>query len=61
MTTITRLTNDNANERPVYARVYIVKNEADEARVIQDYTNRYHRVPENVIVWRNMMYVEEEK
>ena len=59
MTDITRLTDANANERPVFARVYVVRDEADESRMLEHYTTRYDRVPERVFVWRGMMYVEE--
>jgi hypothetical protein len=58
MTTITRLTDATANERPVFARVYVVKDEADESRVLALYTSRYNRVPERVFVWRGVMYIE---
>ena len=61
MTDITRLTDANANERPVFARVYVVRDEADESRMLEHYTTRYDRVPERVFVWRGMMYVEVEK
>ena len=61
MTTITRLSNDQGDQRPVLARVYQVSNEADEARAIEHYTSRHDRVPERVFVWRGMMYVEEER
>ncbi len=61
MTAITRLSNDQGNQRPVLARVYVVRDEADEARAIEHYTSRYDRVPERVFVWRGMMYVEEER
>ena len=58
MTTITRLTDATANERHDFARVYVVKDEADESRMLEYYTSRYNRVPERVFVWRGMMYVE---
>ena len=61
MTDITRLTDANANERPVFARVYVVRDEADESRMLEHYTTRYDRVPERVFVWRGMMYVEIER
>ena len=58
MTTITRLTDATANERPDFARVYVVKDDADESRMLALYTSRYNRVPESVFVWRGMMYIE---
>ena len=59
MTTITRLSNDQGDQRPVLARVYVVRDESDEARAIEHYTSRHDRVPERVFVWRGMLYVEE--
>ena len=59
MTAITRLSNDQGDQRPVLARVYVVRDESDEARAIEHYTSRHDRVPERVFVWRGMMYVEE--
>ena len=59
MTTLTRLSNDQGNQRPSRARVYVVRNEADERKALEHYTSRYDRVPERVFVWRGMMYVEE--
>ena len=61
MTDITRLTDANANERPVLARVYVVRNEDEERKALELYTTRYNRVPERVFVWRGMMYVEIER
>ena len=61
MTALTRLSDNEGNQRPVLARVYVVRNEADEAKAIREYTTRYNRVPERVFVWRGMMYVEEER
>ena len=58
MTTITRLTDATANERPDFARVYVVKDDADESRMLALYTSRYNRVPERVFVWRGVMYIE---
>ena len=57
MTTITRLTDTTANERPECARVYVVKDD-DVEKALVEYTSRYHRVPESVFVWRGMMYIE---
>lgn len=59
MTTVTRLTDATANERPDSAHVWCaVLTEADERKAIAEYTSRYDRVPERVFVWRGMMYVE---
>lgn len=59
MTNVIRLTNEQGDQRPVLARVYVVRDEADESRAIEHYTSRHDRVPERVFVWRGMMYVEE--
>jgi len=59
MTAITRLSDNEGSQRPVLARVYVVGNEADERKAIQHYTSRHDRVPDRVVVWRGMMYVEE--
>ena len=59
VTVITRLSDTDGDQRPVLARVYVVRDEADESRAIEHYTNRHDRVPERVFVWRGMMYVEE--
>ena len=59
MTAITRLSNEQGNQRPSRARVYVVRNEADERKALEHYTTRYNRVPGRVFVWRGMMYVEE--
>ena len=61
MTAITRLSDNEGSKRPVLARVYVVRDEADESRAIEHYTNRHDRVPERVFVWRGMLYVEEER
>ena len=59
MTAIIRLSDNEGCKRPVLARVYQVSNEADERKAIEHYTIRYNRVPERVVVWRGMLYVEE--
>lgn len=61
MTTITRLSDNEGSQRPVRARVYVVRNEDEEREALERYTSRYNRVPERVFVWRGMMYVEEER
>ena len=58
MTTITRLSDNEGNQRPVLARVYVVRNEDEERKALEHYTSRYNRVPGRVFVWRGMMYVE---
>ena len=60
MTTITRLSDNEGSQRPVLARVYVVRNEDEEREALRRYTSRYDRVPERVFVWRGMLYVEEE-
>jgi len=55
MTTIIHLTDATANERPVLAQSYYVRNENDKAKAIELYTNRYNRVPDTAFVWRNIM------
>ena len=57
--TIIRLQDNEFSKTPKLARVYVVRDEADESRAIEHYTNRHDRVPERVFVWRGMMYVEE--
>ena len=57
MTTITRLSNDQGDQRPVFARVYVVRNEDEERKALERYTTRYDRVPERVCVWRGTMYI----
>ena len=57
--TLIRLSDNENGKLPDSARVYVVKDEADESRAIEHYTSRHDRVPERVFVWRGMMYVEE--
>ena len=59
MTSILHLDDSTANQRPVLARVYVVRNEDEERKAIEHYTSRHDRVPERVFVWRGMLYVEE--
>ena len=56
--TIIRLQDNEFSKTPKLARVYVVKDEADESRVLALYTSRYNRVPERVFVWRGVMYIE---
>lgn len=58
MTAITRLSDNEGCKRPVFARLYAVRNEADEAKALEEYTSRYDRVPETVYVWRGNAYIE---
>ena len=44
VTVITRLSDTDGDQRPVLARVYVVRDEADESRAIEHYTNRHDRI-----------------
>ena len=57
MTAITRLSNDQGDQRPSLARVYVVRNEDEEREALERYTSRHDRVPERVFVWRGTMYI----
>jgi len=59
MTTITRLTDDQGDQRPVMARAYELRDSNDDIIAIEKFVIRYNRVPDEVWVWRGMMYVEE--
>lgn len=58
MTTITRLTDDQGDQRPVMARAYALRDANDDLVAIEKFVVRYNRVPERAYVWRGMMYIE---
>jgi len=57
MTTITRLTDDQGDQRPVMARAYAIKDSNDDLVAIEKFVVRYNRVPDEVWVWRGTMYI----
>lgn len=58
MTTILRLDDSTANQRPENARMYTIGKESDELVAIALFNARYNRVPDTVYVWRGNAYIE---
>ena len=58
MTTIIRLSDNEANQLPVARREYRLERDNDDLVAIEKFIIRYNRVPERAFVWRGMMYIE---
>lgn len=57
MTTIIRLPDNEGDQRPVMARAYALRDSNDDVIAIEKFIIRYNRVPDEVWVWRNVMYI----